>query len=99
LVYIGGLYPASNVASPAVQLRSLFSRLKQCLDVTGSDWSHLVKATYYVSDESLSKEHNVVRPDYFSPRRPPAASKANVRGVGLPGHGISMDFIAVPGEP
>jgi enamine deaminase RidA (YjgF/YER057c/UK114 family) len=99
LVYIGGLYPASNVASPAVQLRSLFSRLKQCLDVTGSDWTHLVKATYYVSDESLSKEHNVVRPDYFSPRRPPAASKANVRGVGLPGHGISMDFIAVPGEP
>jgi hypothetical protein len=60
---------------------------------------HLVKATYFVSDEALSREHNVVRPEYFSPRRPPAASKATVRGVGLPGHGISMDFIVVPGEP
>ena len=98
-IYIGGLYPALPTASPSIQLRSLFSRLKQCLDVTGSDWMHLVKATYYVSDDALSKEHNVVRPDYFSPRRPPAASKANVRGVGLPGHGISMDFIVVPGEP
>lgn len=99
LIYIGGLYPASHSAAPDVQLRSLFSRLKQCLDATGSDWMHLAKATYYVSDESLSREHNMVRPDYFSPRRPPAASKANVHGVGLPGHGIAMDFIVVPGEP
>lgn len=47
----------------------------------------------------LSQEHNRVRPDYFSPRRPPAASKANVTGTGKPGHGITMDFIVVPGEP
>jgi len=98
-IYIGGLFPESSSAPANVQLRSLFFHLKQCLDATGSDWMHLVKATYFVSDEALSREHNVVRPEYFSPRRPPAASKATVRGVGLPGHGISMDFIVVPGEP
>ncbi len=30
---------------------------------------HLVKATYYLSNEDLNHWHNNVRPDYFSPRR------------------------------
>ncbi len=98
-VYTSGLYPDDPTASPEVQLRSLFSILKQTLDATGSDWMHLVKATYYVSDNALSQQHNVVRPDYFSPRRPPAASKAAIAGTGDPAHGITMDFIVVPGEP
>ena len=98
-IFTSGIYPNDPSANPSIQLRSLFSNLKRCLDLAGSDWTHLVKATYYVSEESLSKEHNAVRPDYFSPRRPPAASKASVHGVGRQGHGITMDFIAVPGEP
>jgi enamine deaminase RidA (YjgF/YER057c/UK114 family) len=99
VIYTSGLYPSDATASPESQLRSLFANLKQTLDLTGSDWMHLVKATYYVNDNELNKWHNVVRPDYFSPRRPPAASKANVRSVGKSGHGIMMDFIMVPGEP
>ncbi|MCB1202782.1 MAG: RidA family protein [Verrucomicrobiae bacterium] len=98
-VYTDGLFPEDPAASPESQLRSLFRRLKQGLDLAGSDWMHLVKATYYVSDDELSREHNLVRPDYFSPRRPPAASKASVAGAGRPEHGITMDFIVVPGEP
>jgi enamine deaminase RidA (YjgF/YER057c/UK114 family) len=98
-VYTSGLYAGDPAASAEAQLRSLFANLKQCLDATGSDWMHLVKATYYVTREDLSLQHNVVRPDYFSPRRPPAASKAAVAGTGDPHHGITMDFIAVPGEP
>jgi len=98
-IYTSGIYPGDGKAAPETQLRSLFRNLKQALDASGSDWMHLVKATYYVSDDELSKWHNTVRPDYFSPRRPPAASKAKVIGVGLAGHGITMDFIAVPGEP
>lgn len=98
-VYTDGLYPDDAAASPETQLRSLFRRLKKGLDLAESDWMHLVKATYYVSDDELSREHNNVRPDYFSPRRPPAASKASVTGTGRPGYGITMDFIVVPGEP
>lgn len=97
-VYIGGLYPADPAAPAESQLRSLFAELKRTLDLAGSDWMHLVKATYYVSDDDLSQWHNTVRPDYFSPRRPPAASKAAVAGTGRAGQGITMDFIVVPGE-
>ena len=97
-IYTSGLYSADNQAPAEAQLRSLFAHLKQCLDLSGSDWMHLVKATYYVNDDDLNKWHNTVRPDYFSPRRPPAASKASVSGVGRAGHGIAMDFIVVPGE-
>ena len=98
-IYTSGLFPSDHQAPAEAQLRSLFTNLKQCLDLTGSDWMHLVKATYYVNDDALNKWHNTVRPDYFSPRRPPAASKASVSGVGRAGHGIMMDFIVVPGEP
>lgn len=98
-IYTDGLYPADPSAAPEAQLRSLFTGLKRALDAAGSDWMHLVKATYYVSDDELSKWHNTVRPDYFSPRRPPAASKAAVAGTGREGQGITMDFIVVPGEP
>lgn len=97
-LYTSGLYPVDPKISPAEQLRSLFTHLKQCLDLGASDWMHLVKATYYVNDDELSKQHNIVRPDYFSPRRPPAASKATVVGTGREGYGITMDFIMVPGE-
>jgi enamine deaminase RidA (YjgF/YER057c/UK114 family) len=79
-------------------LRSLFSNLKKILDATGSDWSHLAKATYYFSDDAASAAHNAQRPDYYNPQRPPAASKAKVKGVGPSAHGINLDMIAVPAE-
>lgn len=97
-IYTSGLYPSDSSLDAEKQLRSIFTNLKQSLDLSGSDWMHLVKATYYVSDEQLSKWHNTVRPDYFSPRRPPAASKAMVKHVGRTGHGIMMEFVAVPGD-
>lgn len=98
-LYTSGLYAERNDVGSEAQVRSVFGRLKRCLDAGGSDWTHLVKATYYVSDDGLSQWHNTLRPEYFSPRRPPAASKAAVVGVGRAGHGITMDFIAAPGEP
>lgn len=97
-IYTDGLYPADPASSGEAQLRSLFANLKRLLDLSQSDWMHLVKATYYVSNSELSDWHNRVRPDYFSPRRPPAASKAAVSGVGSLGHGIMMDMIVVPGD-
>jgi enamine deaminase RidA (YjgF/YER057c/UK114 family) len=97
-IYTDGLYPSDPTASGEAQLRSLFGNLKRLLDLSGSDWTHLVKATYYVSSSELSEWHNKVRPDYFNPRLPPAASKAVVTGVGRAEHGITMDFIMVPGE-
>jgi enamine deaminase RidA (YjgF/YER057c/UK114 family) len=97
-IYTSGIYAENPTAMPEAQMRSLFSQLKRTLDSAESDWMHLAKATYYVNNDELNKWHNLLRPDYFSPRRPPAASKATVRGVGRIGHGFMMDFIATPGE-
>ena len=56
---------------------------------------NLAKATYYVTDDEVSKIHNEVRPKYYDPERPPAASKAMVAGCGDKAR-YAMDLIAVP---
>ena len=44
----------------------------------------------------MSKAHNAIRPKYYDPARPPAASKAVVAGTGRAGVRYAMDMIAVP---
>ena len=63
---------------------------------TGSDMRHLVKATYYVTDEDASAALNKIRPEFYDPQRAPAASKASVVGTGVPGTSVTLDMIAVP---
>jgi enamine deaminase RidA (YjgF/YER057c/UK114 family) len=92
-VYIGGLYGAGDTG--AGQVKDIFAQLGALLKKTGSDFRHLAKATYYVSTDDASKQLNVLRPNYYDPKRPPAASKAPVRGVGQKGRGIAIDMIAV----
>ena len=65
------------------------------LEKTGSDFRHLAKATYYVADDEASRKLGELRPKFYDPRRPPAASKAVVPGVGLAGKTVTLDMIAV----
>lgn len=88
--------PGKVDAPPHEHVEFAFERLKLLLEKTGSDLKHLAKATYYVSDDEVSKAHNEIRPKYFDPKRPPAASKAKVAGTGLPSVQYTMDLIAVP---
>ena len=67
----------------------------EVLQQAGSDFRHLAKATYYVSNDQTSARLNEIRPKFYDPKRPPAASKALVRGVGVAGTGISIDMIGV----
>lgn len=95
LIFVGGLLGPEETSGQE-QTRAVFTRLKNLLGQTGSDPRHLIKATYYVSDDESSRALNELRPDYYDPERPPAASKAMVEGVGLEGCGLSLDMIAVP---
>jgi enamine deaminase RidA (YjgF/YER057c/UK114 family) len=95
LIYISGLYGPEQ-ASGADQVKSIFDALGTVLTRAGSDFRHLVKATYYVSDDPASRALNELRPRYYDPARPPAASKALVPGVGADGRSITVDMIAVP---
>jgi hypothetical protein len=83
-------------ASTTEQAQQPFERLKKLLAKTGSDLTHLAKATYYVTDDEVSQALNQIRPKYYDPARPPAASKAVVAGTGRPGQRFVMDMIAVP---
>ena len=77
-----------------VQVREIFRSLKGILQQSGSDFDHLVKATYYVSNDEASNKLNEIRPQFYKPDRPPAASKAKVRGVGMLEKTVTMDIIA-----
>src|SRR5262249_10281404 len=94
IVYTSGLY-GRTATDAAGQVREAFAVLGDLLKETGSDFRHLAKATYYVADEETSRKLNELRPNYYDPRRPPAASKAVVPGVASPGKTGPLDMIAV----
>ncbi|HET6575718.1 MAG TPA: hypothetical protein VFG68_19110 [Fimbriiglobus sp.] len=94
LIYTAGL-TSPKPGTGEEQVLGVFNELKGILDKTGSDYRHLAKATYYVSTEDASRKLNDLRPKFYDPQRPPAASKAFVPGVGVEGRSIVVDMIAV----
>jgi enamine deaminase RidA (YjgF/YER057c/UK114 family) len=62
----------------------------------GSSFRHLVKATYYLADANGRQSLGDIRPTYYDPTRPPAASALNVTSLGRPGSLVMLDMIAVP---
>jgi enamine deaminase RidA (YjgF/YER057c/UK114 family) len=94
-IYVSSLFAAER-GEGAEQVRSVFDQLGEVLAEAGSDFRHLAKATYYVSDDDASRQLNVLRPTYYDPQRPPAASKALVQQVALPDRTLAIDMIATP---
>ncbi len=79
-----------------LQIREMFADLARILKLAGSDLLHLAKATYFVSDDRTSRMLNEIRPEFFDPQRPPAASKASVPGTAVAGRSLAVDMIAAP---
>ena len=94
-IYVSGLFGKEGM-TPKEETEELFAQLAQILKSSGSDLRHLAKATYYVATDDASSKLNALRPNYYDPQRPPAASKAMVRGVGIKGKTTTLDMIAVP---
>jgi enamine deaminase RidA (YjgF/YER057c/UK114 family) len=97
IVYTSGLYARTN-SDAAGEVTDIFEQLDKILKETGSDWKHLAKATYYCSNNDTSAKLNELRPKFYDPARPPAASKALVNGVGRAALGLTIDMIVVPAE-
>ena len=93
-VYISAL-SARTAGDGEAQARDVFDQLQSVLAKTGSDMQHLVKATYYVSDDDGSRGIDKMRRELFAPARPPAASKVTVHAVGHSDRTLSIDMIAV----
>jgi acetyl esterase/lipase len=97
-VYVSGLISGDSEEG-AAQVHSVFQQLIRQLKPTRSNLRHLAKATYYVADEDVSAQLNNFRPHYYDPKRPPAASKAMIRGTGFTDRTIAVDLIAAPESP
>jgi enamine deaminase RidA (YjgF/YER057c/UK114 family) len=97
-VFVSGLW-SREAGDGAAQVNDVFAQLQEILKASGSDLKHLAKATYYVSDNDASTKLNELRPKFYDPQRPPAASKAQVFGVGVANRSLTLDMIAVPNEP
>jgi enamine deaminase RidA (YjgF/YER057c/UK114 family) len=94
LIYVSGLY-GWKAQDAEGQVREIFGSLGEILKQANGDFENLVKATYYVSDNAASDKLNDIRPEFFNPQRPPAASKAKVKDVGPKGKTVTFDMIAV----
>jgi enamine deaminase RidA (YjgF/YER057c/UK114 family) len=94
LIFISELMGAAN-QDGSVQVREIYSRLRDITKLAGSDFEHLVKAVYFVSDDDASNKLNDLRLEYYNPQKPPAASKAKVKRLSAPGRTVMVDMIAV----
>jgi enamine deaminase RidA (YjgF/YER057c/UK114 family) len=96
-IYISGCFGAEGT-DDTTQVAAVFQQLQDRLAAAGSDLKHMAKATYYVSNDTASTAVNEIRPTLYDPQHPPAASKALVHGVGLPGRTFNLDMIAAPAQ-
>jgi len=97
-IYISGLY-ARKPSRGEPQAVYVFEQLQEILANSGSDMRHLVKGTYYVSDDDAARWIDRTRPRFYDPTCPPAASKLMVHGVGQAGRTMTVDMIAVGSKP
>lgn len=95
LIFLPGMLSRKD-GSGQEQVDDIFAQLTEGLRLTGSDFQHLAKATYYVVDKEASDAMDAIRKKLYNPDRPPAASKITVHGVGQAGRTVSLDMIAVP---
>jgi N-sulfoglucosamine sulfohydrolase len=63
LIYVSGLY-GMKASDGAAQVREIFGSLGEVLKKTGSDFEHLAKATYYVTDDDASNKLGDIRPEF-----------------------------------
>jgi enamine deaminase RidA (YjgF/YER057c/UK114 family) len=94
LVYTAGLFGRTD-RSAEPEIREIFAELRSILQKAGSDFEHMAKATYHVTDEPSSTLLNTIRRELYNPKRPPAASKVSVTGTGRAAKTITLDMIAV----
>lgn len=95
VIYIGGI-AAREAAPPEGEVRTVLDELRSVAEAAGSNLNHLAKATYYVSGRPASQMLNRLRPEYYHPTRPPAASKISVATIGIPDRTLLVDMVAVP---
>lgn len=94
LMFTSGLY-AEEGKNEEEKARNLFNTLSRILEKSGSDYDHLVKASYYPSHEKGRESLMKVRTAFYNPERPPVASLIRIQGTGREGIYLNVDMVAV----
>lgn len=93
-IYTAGLTHSSS--DPNQQVVGIYDQLQTIFKNGNSDFGQLAKATYYVTNDATSKSLNELRPRYYDPKKPPAASKAMIPSLGEePNVNIMVDMIGI----
>ena len=96
VVYLSGLTAEDKSADMAGQTAQILARIDRNLAEAGSNKSHLLSATIYLSDMSRKEEMNRVWQSWIDPKHPPA--RATV-GVELGGRDVLVEIMVVAAKP
>ena len=94
-IYTSGVYAGAKAPDAAGETRLALTALRELVKKSGGDFENLVKATYYPATDGTSAALNQIRPEFYNPQRPPAASKAPVAHTGDAESELTLDLIAV----
>jgi enamine deaminase RidA (YjgF/YER057c/UK114 family) len=101
LVYIAGqvaVDPSGKIAGEgdvAVQTRQVFENIKAILAFVGTDFSAVIKLTYFLLDPAGIPTVRQVRDEYVNTQAPPASALLIVKGLARPEFLIEIEAVAV----
>ncbi|MFT5468229.1 MAG: enamine deaminase RidA (YjgF/YER057c/UK114 family) [Verrucomicrobiales bacterium] len=104
VIYLSSFAGKKSESEPEAEVRTLFEKIEHYAKQAGTDLRHLAKATYYVSNDEVSAALNQLRPEFYDPLRPPAASKVQVAQAvpflqeSSAALGLSIDLVAAPAK-
>ncbi len=104
LVFLSGQVAtdrSGNLVGPnhlPAQTRQVFENLKAGLEAAGTDFAHVVKLTFYLTDISRIGVVREVRDRFVDARHPPASTAVEIRRLVREDFLIEVDAVAVVPE-
>lgn len=102
LLFVSGCVPMDtdgSLVGPGdleAQARKVMENMASVLAASGTDFSHILKTTVFMTDISRRKIPDAVRREYFG-ERPPASTIVEV--TALTGEGIEIEIEAIAAIP
>jgi enamine deaminase RidA (YjgF/YER057c/UK114 family) len=93
VLYIGGIVPEDTSLDMAGQTNDVLGQLSRLLETLGSDRSHVLQVTIFVTKLSEKAAFNTVWKSYFAEASLPARAAIGVADLG-PGVKLEMTAIA-----
>jgi enamine deaminase RidA (YjgF/YER057c/UK114 family) len=80
------------------QTRQVFENLKAGLEAAGTDFAHVVKLTYYLTDASKIAVVRGIRDEFVDVKHPPASTAVEIRRLVREEFLIEVDAVAAVPE-